>query len=49
MPGGERGAEALTLQGCDLSHHNGEQSAPLLDFAIVRVIFGNCVRHPFKH
>ncbi len=30
----------MTLQGCDLSHHNGEHSAPLLDFAIVRVSYG---------
>ena len=40
MPGGG-GAEALTLQGCDLSHHNGEASAPLsCSFAIVRVSYG---------
>ena len=30
----------MTLQGCDLSHHNGEHSAPLLDFAIVRISYG---------
>lgn len=38
MPGGERGA---LINGIDLSHHNGEASAPLsAAFAIVRVSFG---------